>query len=395
MTNPSNPSRIKAAPLPLEVEERATTSMAFPQSKQDAVARKQAQTQDYIPPKRQAIPGFIPGDTPSVPTNAGSVQRPEQPPTHPQQVMMAAQEAAGYADAERIMTDGMADHADEPMPFESLIEMEPSTFVPNDKPGFTAPNSSATAIPVFLPSHFRYYGFKDLYVDTLGIKHLAKLSKAHTTRSLLPMVEAVSSVLSTTSGESHLGFKLTLPDFYYILYYLRFNSFTKSVYTHSTVCTNEKHLEDVAEGRKPEESLRISTLIQRQTLTLKDLDLAPNPELYKLSTGLTLRPPTTQDTLEISEHPEVADAEFGFMANLAVHIDFGKYVKLTERLKYAENNLTPDDQVLIQEYSDLMEDYGVSEKITVHCPGCGASKLTKVRIDAHSFLSAVRSKRDS
>jgi len=43
---------------------------------------------------------------------------------------------------------------------------------------------------------------------------------------------------------------------------------------------------------------------------------------------------------------------------------------------------------MLKEFEAALEGYGVDEKITVTCKVCGASRVTKVALDAHAFLSA-------
>lgn len=251
--------------------------------------------------------------------------------------------------------------------------------------------SEAEAISIAVPSNFAFYKFKDLYVRPFRGLHLAKLSKAHKERSLTPIIEAVSSVLSTTEGNvPGLGYYLTIPDFYFVLYWLRLNSFTKSTYQHTTVCLDEQHNKDVEEGKKTKESLRIQETVNTSKIQIDTLTEIPNPYLYVLDyPDYILRPCTVLDTVEIMEHPKASDDEFQYLAQKACYLTLaeGSTPSLDQRISIVEE-MTTADLSTIAAYEKASQAYGVKEQITVRCTGCGAKRATTLTLDAHSFLSA-------
>jgi hypothetical protein len=292
---------------------------------------------------------------------------------------------------------------------------------PNQMPGFTNPIADAESMSLALPSRFAYYGFKDLYVRPLLARHIAKLQKAHREQSLLPIVEAVSSVVFTTdqryAGRA-LAFDLTLPDFYMVLYWLRMNSFTKSNYVHKTRCNGQAHLKRVEDHMRlaeyeqqvrtkkmkveeferikaaalPESSLDISQVITKSELKVIELEKIPDPEIFHFSdtSAMIFRPPTMKDVVEFSEAPELQDddkrEEFSFLAQLATHIQHRELeLSLAQRVQIVEN-ATGDQVELIQQFEKELGDYGVVDTVKVTCKECGHVRETRLNISAHSFF---------
>lgn len=73
-----------------------------------------------------------------------------------------------------------------------------------------------------LPSKYYPYDLKDLHIRPFGVKELRLLSKAITYNNLDYMVSAVDQVID------HDAFSLTIGDFYYVLMWLRLQSFPKT-----------------------------------------------------------------------------------------------------------------------------------------------------------------------
>lgn len=266
--------------------------------------------------------------------------------------------------------------------------------VENTHPGFTTPIVAGEASSVELPSRFWAYDFKDLYVTPFVAYHLAKLSRAHEEGSLLPMVEAVSSVLQSSTVHPgpgiSLAHELTVPDFYFVLYWLKLHSFTKGSYLHTTMCMNPEHHKWVTDGLKPRESLKLQELVTKSQLQVTALTQIPDMTQFNLGdeSPLTLYPATMRDTLEFLEHPLVTDKEFQYLARRASFVRHKDgYMPFADRVE-AIKTLTPDQIAIVEQFEKICDSYGVMEKINVRCKECGASRVTKMTLDAHSFLSA-------
>jgi len=247
--------------------------------------------------------------------------------------------------------------------------------------------SEAEGVAVDLPSRFHWYGFKDLFVHPLRGVHLAKLARAHAERSQLIMLEVVSSVLTTSDPQYQgvpLANQLLLGDYYWVLYYLRRNNYTKATFRHTTKCLDHKHLEAVERGEKSSDSLRIEELISESTLKNTMLDQIPVVDEVAMN-GIHVRPATMQDMVETMEHPLFGkDHEYDYLSQLACYL-YGP--TLEDRIRLAAK-LTPDQIVLIQEYEKVLSSFGIEETINVRCKECGSQRRTRVRIDASTFLPA-------
>lgn len=292
--------------------------------------------------------------------------------------------------------------------------------VTSHNPGIVNPVADGLNTSVDLPSRFAYYGFTDLYVRPFVAKHLAKLQKANREQSLLAMVEAVSAVCYTTTPgfeQTPMAFELTLPDFFFVMHWLRLNSFTKSNYVHTTECKNERHLERVsyfknakeyekqfADGELTEEeftnirtqalhpdSLTTSLLITNTTLKINMLDTIPDPSAYKFAgeDRIKFRPPSMRDVIEFAEAPEMLSeerSEFSFLAQLASHIQHvSGYLTLRQRINIV-GECSGDQVALLKGFEKQLKDYGVEEKVRVTCKECGASSESKISLAAHSFF---------
>jgi hypothetical protein len=199
--------------------------------------------------------------------------------------------------------------------------------------------------------------------------------------------------LSTTTPDvGPLGFELTLPDFNFVMYWLKQNSYTKSSFVHKTKCINPEHNHKVRIGELPPESLEIGEVIRKGQLTTIELDQMPDPEYFKFNDDVPfyLTPPTMRTAIEFAESPKMNSAaheEFEFLAQLGSFVQHKDVYWTVDQRAAAMEEADGDEVVLIKEFEAALDGYGVQEKINVTCKVCGASRTTKVVLDAHSFLS--------
>jgi hypothetical protein len=277
------------------------------------------------------------------------------------------------------------------------VQSFPVGSVENVMPGYQAPISDAVGESVALPSRFAYYQFKDLYVQPFKGGHLAKLARAASSGSLQPLVEAVDTVVYCSDPTiKNVAFKLSMPDFWFVLHWLRHNSYTKSTYTHSDTCRNEDHRNKVASGELDKATLRMQTTISKTTLTTHELEFIPNPEEFSLPelSGYYVAPPTMRDALEFLEHPLMRDqktrVEFAYLAQKASHIHgIYEYVPLDKRVEYVEN-ADASTSLMLDDFAKAVKGYGVEESVIMNCKVCGASRKSNIVLDASHFLSADR-----
>ena len=249
-------------------------------------------------------------------------------------------------------------------------------------------SSDPEAISLALPSNFHYYqDFKDVYCKPFRALHLSKLSRAQAETSLLHTVEAVNSVLSSTTSVPNIAFKLGTADFYAVLYWLKFNSFTKSTLNHRAICKNPSHHHAIKNGE-----LDVSTLVTQLVVTQTQLETKylKSPLVASLP-GYRLRPATMKDTVEYFEHPEWNLADFQFLADLASVMEplHDPDMSLYEKIELVKQ-LSGDDVAIVEEFSRQADSFGVMESVNVTCGGCGASFESKISIDARSFLPSAQ-----
>lgn len=265
--------------------------------------------------------------------------------------------------------------------------------------GFDIPvnaNSEIEAVSMDMPSNFFYYDFKEVYIRTFKGANFSKLNRAREEESLLHVVEAVSSVISTPSILQGLAFYLTLPDFYAVLYWLRLHSFLKHAFIHQTMCRSKIHHGWVeAGGRKLEDgstvevlpdSLKHAETISKAMIVTKKLQEPLDLSKYVLDyEGLELVPATMQEILEITMNDNIDR----FNARIAASFQpVGQRLSLAERMTLVDK-LSADDIATIQQFERDVSDYGVDEKIKWRCKTCGHLHTDEIQLEAHSFFPSA------
>lgn len=234
---------------------------------------------------------------------------------------------------------------------------------------------------VNLPSKFVFYEWKELYVGTLRGKHLAKLARAHQEKNPRLTGEVVSSILRIPgASRAGLAFDLTMPDFFWVLYFLRKSNFTKTAFNHTTRCRNPAHIQKVVEGKASPESLFIKQRIDTTKLAVTELEeVPPLPEGLE---ELGFHIPTYGDFILAHENGDVGDEEYSENANVACWIYPDR--PWAQRIDAAEN--LPASVIEAIKSMEEPLDFGVEEKAVVTCKECGASMETLISIDASAFL---------
>lgn len=240
-----------------------------------------------------------------------------------------------------------------------------------------------------LPSKFAFYDFTDLFIGKFKTRHYGKLHESHITHSLELLIECVSDILSTSLpsySDKPLGFYLTIPDFYWVLYYLRLNQ-TKVALTHNTVCDNPAHREMVQQEKLPKESLKITQAVTRSQIHTRVLAAAPDMSQFEFE-NFTLAPARMLDVVESMQFPEYTnDADFRYLCRVASMIRPKDQpdAPMEVRLALVED-LEFEDLRRIGHYEQMVTSYGPDEFINVTCKECGHQRKTKITLDARSFL---------
>lgn len=253
-------------------------------------------------------------------------------------------------------------------------------------------------VQVFLPSRFEFYGpeFQQCFVKPMTGFHQSKFYRAATEKKDLHTANALTTLIGFDAKE------LTIPDFFFVLYWLRLNCYTKTQLIHNGVCDNPQHLQDVREKKKDVKTLRSVHPINQTWLEQEDLDpdyLKGFEESVKelIATldplGYTLDAPRMRDTIELHDDLSSDEAnadvitEMEFLADRAacLRLKAGPPNTLKERIQVVES-LPVDTQDMLDEWRVRVSLYGVKESIKFKCPECGAEVENPVLISAHSFL---------
>lgn len=252
-----------------------------------------------------------------------------------------------------------------------------------------AASSDPTAVTVFLPSKGMFYDFTTLAIKPVRGYHQSKFSRAAKEKLTRHIVEAVTTLLP--DGVDAMD--LTVPDFYFLLYWLRLNCYTKAQLVHRGVCQHHDHVRKVREGELKPESL--VTLVTIGKTSLKQTEIDPNylegfiPDAQLDASGLDLYPLRMRDVVDMEENLSDSEnfIEVEYIADLAsfVRVRAQPNASLTDRCKLVEN-LSPDALESIAEYRDRVSNYGVEELLNFTCQECRAGNETVVSISAHSFL---------
>ena len=260
------------------------------------------------------------------------------------------------------------------------------------KPELVSMSPEATTL--FLPSRFEFYDFSALSVGRLKGYHQAKFYKAANESKDRHVADALTSLFPPGIKAE----ELTIPDFYFVMYWLRLNSYMRTELVHNGMCNNPRHLKDVREGRLPPESLKTVEVITKTRLDQVELPVdylaGFDSELQELVSvlnplGYTLTAPRMFDVIELNE--EFSDApnfdEISYLADRAACICKADSTRSTlkERIQIVET-LDLNFLELLEEWRHRCSSYGVRESIKFKCKGCGADVENDISISAHSFL---------
>ena len=253
-------------------------------------------------------------------------------------------------------------------------------------PATEAEIKNPSLLSLDLPSSFLFYPFKELRVELIKGLHQAKFARAAETRNLQTLVEAVSATIGT---QGVTAFDLTVPDFYWVLYWHKLNSFTKAKFTLTTECENPAHIQEVVKGTKPKESLTIQAFVNKSSMVETKLDKIPELEdPVGMPEGVYLKPALMRDVVEYIDHPNQDEPGFQLLGQFATMIAVeGQDTTFEQRLQMIES-MTADQIQTIRDYETVINQYGIEETMVVKCKECGASKVAKLSIDAFSFLPA-------
>jgi hypothetical protein len=276
----------------------------------------------------------------------------------------------------------------EPAPTDSIVQPrsdENKPEMPSLDPSFST---------IFLPSRFEFYEFSTLAVGRLKGFHQSKFYKAAVEQKDRYVAEALTSVISGGIRAE----ELTIPDFYFLMYWLRLNNYMRTEMVHNGVCDNSAHVREVREGIKDPKTLQTVEIINKTRLDqvelaedyLADFDEGLNRLTEALTPfGCTITAPRMYDVIDLDENYRDSPQykEIAFLADKAsclMSID-GQRTTLRQRIEIVEK-LDLDVLEFLEEWRIRCSAYGVKEIIKFKCKECGADVENTISISAHSFL---------
>lgn len=262
--------------------------------------------------------------------------------------------------------------------------------------------SNPDYVSINLPSLFTFYPFKRLSLTTLKGLHISKIHRANKESSLRALVEAIGSTLEPGVN----AMDLVPADFYYIMYWQRVNSYSKTPLIVEVLCTDMDHQTAVVEGwrdketgelrrdatgeviKPSKESLTIKEYLNSTTLKVEDYTPIDFNKFADLDSRYPLGFERMRDVVEISEYvAETEDAsEFTFLASKAAFLLPTDTARTLKQRCDLVANMSPDDLATLSDYIEAITNFGVSESANIRCKECGASTRVNISFDALTFL---------
>ena len=238
------------------------------------------------------------------------------------------------------------------------------------------PENSNTFIDIIdLPSKFLPYNEKELRIRPFKIGEVKKLNPVLNKVSSLSIIDVVENVISPIDPKD-----LVLGDFWFIMAWLRVNTFKSVPITIQWICPVCKHTN--------------SLIIDLTKLKVHELDSNYKEPVYtSLPSGkeIPLRLSRVGDELRVNKflrtilNKEDISEEESFIPNLAITIDNGK--SLDTNIKYlealAEQNI--EDLMVIQQFQQEFM-CGLPSTLKDTCKGKGGKcgyESDRVRFDFH------------
>ena len=133
-------------------------------------------------------------------------------------------------------------------------------------------NMDTKFVSISLPSNFVFYPFKTLSIKPIGLNQQRKLSRGLSTGSMKTVVETINTCIDQDI------YQLTIGDFWFLMFWLRINSFKKSTWKISFTCDSPRHLDAISNKECDASTLEnvvevTNTLIKEQQLQFTDQQL--------------------------------------------------------------------------------------------------------------------------
>lgn len=320
-----------------------------------------------------------------------------------------------------------------PTPINPAPAMGVTDSVPDQKIAETLADNNSKYLRIDaseLPSKGMFYDFTALSIRKFEFDELKKLCRGQASSDLRTVVSAVGATIDRNI------MKLTLGDYWFLMFWHRINSFIKSPLEISFTCVNEAH---VARTKLPEDDpqfLEEYTLHERQSLgrsNLSTLYIEDQPAIARhiaqvhKEHGILLYPGTVASWVEGTELMDGFTTEVMVAQALAAEESDNKEERIGSALAVAkkvsehvdEEWLNDNASVLHESHGLTLKDrrnflleytkergigydlsfdidefynliiHGMSETVFTHCRGCGANTESLVRANALTFFPAL------
>lgn len=264
----------------------------------------------------------------------------------------------------------------------------------------------ADYIEVDLPSGYRFYDFKHVYIKPFKHRHIRKIIQGQENRNPRYIAEVLNSVVKCDLGYDDTVFRLCKEDYTYLQYWERRHSFPNMQYNQPCVCQNPEHIAKVNSGELKEGSLHFMQPVTVPKLQEIKLDASTDIDFDKfLPQEIKDKYPNCKlHTMYVADYLDMMDlAETDIQKNddegidwflsaipaslLTIIKDDGSVMTFKERFELVED-LMPESVMMLNQAKDLLPEFGVKSTINAKCPRCGAITTTELVLNAHSFLPA-------
>ena len=276
-------------------------------------------------------------------------------------------------------------------------------------------NSDYSNLSSELPSRFAFYVYNTLSSKRFGTPEVIKLAEGTDFEDFRMIVDCVSAVIDPDKS----AYDLTLGDFFYLMYWLRINSFKKSIYKLRFNCQNIAHKSMIMEGALSPESLTNEIIIKKTSdleIIYPDIEVAAKIcTEVKNNYNIMLYPMTVRTFCELQDYrtkikdfDKIIEDETKPEAAIQAAKDSKRELEHTYYMNEYASYLHPvHGETLLQKVNflrtaktdaDLLEyiddfisvcDHGVKETAVADCKECKAKTEINVSIDALHFFPAI------
>lgn len=272
----------------------------------------------------------------------------------------------------------------QPRPMPTVNENRPTTETLSD--------SDSNYVSIDLPSNFSLYKFDTLSIRPFRIPDIKKLYRARQESSQRMLGQAIGAAIDRNP------FKMTVGDFYFLMYWLRINSFDKAPYEIKWTCGHPEHVDKVNDGTLAYETLKNVALTDRTKVETHDMDIDATAAVMEDALekfGVRLNAPTFADLVTLEEYAEENGEEEDFketyfMMKYASFLDSNDVQgnTLVEKEKWLSEKGEPALLFVLDKFQEV-SDHSVVDRVKVTCKECGTSTEVAFSVDVLSFFPSL------